>query len=266
MGLIQSVDKALRILQALDAHGGWMGVRELARTIGLSPPTTHNLLKTLLARNFVETSRETKQYRLGLAAVIMGAAADPLNSMRDFCRPYIESLASEFAETVVVLTWRSDHAFVVDWIQADHPLSVTHDHGMVEHPIVFATGRVLLAYQPRSVQLSYSAKEDLAKFLPNSPANAREMTELLDQIGRDGFAITSNVSNSGIAAVATPIFDANGQAILAIGFSAPISRSTDVQISFVLSRLKEISREMSQKLGGAGQTRGSPGETVLSAS
>ena len=31
MGLIQSVDKALRLLQTLDANGGWMGVRELAR-------------------------------------------------------------------------------------------------------------------------------------------------------------------------------------------------------------------------------------------
>lgn len=255
MALIQSVDKALRILQALDAHGGWMGVRELARTVGLSPPTTHNLLQTLLARNFVETNRETKQYRLGLSAVIMGAAADPLNSMRDFCRPYMELLANEFAETVVVLTWRNGHAFVVDWIQADHPLSVTHDHGIVEHPIVFATGRVLLAYQPRAVQLSYSGKEDLAKFEPNSPTTVQEFTELMDQVAKDEFAITNNVSGSGIAAVATPIFDANGQAILAIGFSAPISRSTDVQIGLVLSRLKEISKVMSQKLGGDGQNR-----------
>lgn len=258
MGLIQSVDKALRILQALDANGGWMGVRELARTVGLSPPTTHNLLRTLLARNFVETSRETKQYRLGLAAVIIGSAADPLNSMRDFCRPYMEAIAKEFAETVVVLTWRNGHAFVVDWIQADHPLSVTHDHGIVEHPIVFATGRVLLAFQPRAVQLRYAEKDDLAKFAPNSPVNAQEMTQLLDQVARDGYAITSNVSSSGIAAVATPVFDANGQAILAIGFSAPISRSTDVQIGYVLSRLREISTAMSQKLGGAGQTRTAP--------
>ena len=77
----------------------------------------------------------------------------------------------------------------------------------------------------------------------------------MDQVAKDEFAITNNVSGSGIAAVATPVFDANGQAILAIGFSAPISRSTDVQISLVLSRLKEISRVMSQKLGGDGQNR-----------
>lgn len=250
MGLIQSVDKALRLLQALDAHGGWMGVRELARTVGMTPPTTHNLLKTLQAKSFVECNTETKQYRLGLAAIRMGEGSDPLNSMRDYCRPYIEALAHEFDETVVVLTWRDEQALVVDWIQAEHPLSVTHNHGVIEHPIIFASGRVLLAFQSRALQLRYAAREDLSKLSPNSPVTTEDMTALLDQIARDGYAITKNVLNSGIAAVAAPVFDANRQAILAIGCSAPISRSTDAQIGAVLLRLRETAAVMTQKLNG----------------
>lgn len=257
MGLIQSVDKALRILQALDAHGDWMGVRELARTVGMTPPTTHNLLKTLQAKSFVEANTETKQYRLGLAAIRMGEGANPLNSMRDFCRPYIEALANEFDETVIVLTWRGEQALVVDWIQADHPLSVTHNHGVIEHPIIFASGRVLLAHQPRAVQLRYAAREDLSKMSPNSPVTVEDMTALLDGIAREGFAITKNVLNSGIAAVATPVFDATQQAILAIGCSAPISRSTDAQIEAVLARLRETAQTMSQKLGGSAPAQSS---------
>lgn len=250
MGLIQSVDKALRILQALDADGGWMGVRELSRTVGLTPPTTHNLLRTLLAKSFVEANTETKQYRLGLAAIRLGEGSDPLNSMRDFCRPYIEALSNEFDETVIVLTWREDRALVVDWIQADHPLSVTHNHGVIEHPLIFASGRVLLAFQDRSTQLRHAAREDLSSLSPNSPLTVDDMTALLDQIARDGVAITKNVRNSGIAAVAAPVFDANRRAIIAIGCSAPISRSPDSQIEAVLARLREVAKAMSQKLGG----------------
>ena len=189
MGLIQSVDKALRLLQTLDANGGWMGVRELARAVGMTPPTTHNLLRTLLAKSFVEANAQTKQYRLGLAAIRMGEGSDPLNSMRDFCRPYIEALSNEFDETVIVLTWRDEQALVIDWIQADHPLSVTHNHGVIEHPIIFASGRVLLAYQSRATQFRYGAREDLARLTPNSPVTVEDMTALLDQIARDGFAI-----------------------------------------------------------------------------
>jgi len=226
-------------------------VRELARSVGLTPPTTHNLLKTLQAKSFVEANSETKQYRLGLAAIRMGEGSDPLNSMRDFCRPYIEALAHEFDETVVVLTWRDDQALVVDWIQAEHPLSVTHNHGVIEQPLVFASGRVLLAFQSRETQLRYAAREDLSRLGPNSPVTVEDMMALLDQIAAEGFAITKNVINSGIAAVAAPVFDANRQAILAIGCSAPVSRSTEDQIRAVLGRLRETAAIMSQKLGGS---------------
>jgi DNA-binding IclR family transcriptional regulator len=109
---------------------------------------------------------------------------------------------------------------------------------------------VLLAFQSRATQLRYAAREDLSRLSPNSPVTVEDMTTLLDQIARDGFAITKNVLNSGIAAVAAPVFDANRQAILAIGCSAPLSRSTDAQIGAVLARLREISAVMSQKLGG----------------
>jgi DNA-binding IclR family transcriptional regulator len=122
---------------------------------------------------------------------------------------------------------------------------------VIEHPIVFASGRVLLAFQSRATQLRYAAREDLARLSPNSPVTVEDMTALLDEIARQGFAITKNVLNSGIAAVAAPVFDANRQAILAIGCSAPISRSTDAQIGAVLSRLRETATSMSHKLGGS---------------
>src|SRR3954463_10390703 len=127
----KSVEKALRLLQALDIRGDWVGVRELSRQLKLSPPTTHNLLKTLVAAGFAETNPSTRQYRLGLAAIRLGGGSAPLNNMRASARPFIETFAAEFDETIAVLTWQSSQAIVVDWIQADHALAVTHNHGLV---------------------------------------------------------------------------------------------------------------------------------------
>jgi hypothetical protein len=47
-------------------------------------------------------------------------------------------------KSFVVPTSREDRALVVDWIQADHPLSVTHNHGVIEHTIIFASGEAVL--------------------------------------------------------------------------------------------------------------------------
>jgi DNA-binding IclR family transcriptional regulator len=245
---VQSVEKALRLLQALDRHGSWIGVRELSRQLALSPPATHALLKTLQAASFVEANPASRQYRLGLAAVRLGAGADPLQQMRRFARPYIEQLAEKSDETIVVLAWQHGQAVVVDWIQAGHTLAVTHHHGVVEHPIVFASGRVLLAHLDREVQRRHLRTEDFRKIGPNAPRHAEEALALLVQVARDGFAVTDNVGNSGVAAVGAPVFEATGRLLLAVGCSAPQTRIDAARLKHLRERVQEVAAEMTQKL------------------
>jgi IclR family acetate operon transcriptional repressor len=247
-GQVQSVEKALRLLQALDRHGSWIGVRELSRQLALSPPATHALLKTLQAASFVEANPASRQYRLGLAAVRLGAGADPLQQMRRFARPYIEQLAEKSDETIVVLAWQHGQAVVVDWIQAGHTLAVTHHHGVVEHPIVFASGRVLLAHLDREVQRRYLRAEDFRKIGPNAPRNAEEALALLVQVARDGFAVTDNVGNSGVAAVGAPVFESTGRVLLAVGCSAPQTRIDAARLKHLRERVQEVAAEMTRKL------------------
>ncbi len=245
---VQSVEKALRLLQALDRHGSWIGVRELSRQLELSPPATHAILKTLQAASFVEANPASRQYRLGLAAVRLGAGADPQQQMRRFARPYIESLAEKSDETIVVLAWQQDQAVVVDWIQAGHTLAVTHHHGVVEHPIMFASGRVLLAYQDHPTQVRHVRAEDYVKLAPNAPRDADEALALLAQVAADGCAITENVANSGVVAVGSPVFDATGRLLFAVGCSAPQSRIDPARLAHLRERLLEVSTEMTQRL------------------
>lgn len=248
--MIQSVEKALRILMVLDGQDREMGVRELARTVKLTPPTTHSLLKTLCALGFAEHNPDTRQYRLGLTAIRLGQRTDPLKNLSTFARPYIEALVNEFGETVLVQTWLNGQCAVVDWIQSRNPLAVTHQFSASEHPIATASGRVLLAHQERSAQARYAAQEDLSQFSPNSPLTREEMFQLLDRVAADGYAVTHNVANCGITAAAAPVFDANRRVVLAIGCSAPISRVPEAQMIQVLKRVRELATTMTGKLGG----------------
>jgi len=245
---VQSVDKALRLLQALDRHGDWLGVRDLSRLLGVSPPAVHSLLKTLQAAQFVEANAITRQYRLGLAAVRLGSGADPLAPMRRFARPFIETLAANSDETAVVLSWQHDHAVVVDWIQADHALAVTHRIGAIEHPIGLASGRVLLAFQEPAVQERYARAETYARLGPNSPRTPAEALTILARVARDGFAVTENVGASGVAAVGAPVFDANDRLLFAVGCSAPISRIGPAHLVQLRNRLLDLTSEMTARL------------------
>jgi DNA-binding IclR family transcriptional regulator len=250
-GRVQSVEKALRLLQALDRDGGWLGVRDLARLLVMSAPATHTLLKTLQAAGFVETNPDTRQYRLGLAALRLGTGLDPLPEMRRFARPFLEALAEESDETIVVLAWQHDHAVVADWIQADHALAVTHRHGVVAHPIGYASGRVLLAYLERGLQERYAEGEDYGKLGANFPRNPTELIELLAEVRVEGCAVTKNVGNSGVIAVGAPVFDASGRILFAIGCSAPASRVPPARLAHLRERVLESAAEMTARLRAA---------------
>jgi DNA-binding IclR family transcriptional regulator len=259
--MVQSVEKALRLLQALDRHGRWIGVRELSRQLDLSPPATHNLMKTLQAASFVEANPVSRQYRLGLAAVRLGAGSDPLQHMRRFARPYIESLAEKSDETIVVLAWQQDHAVVVDWIQAGHTLAVTHHHGVVEHPMVFASGRVLLAHQDPAAQLRHLRGEDWKKLGPNAPRDTNDALATLARVATAGCAVTENVGRSGVVAVGAPVFEATGRLLFAVGCSAPLTRIDPPRLAHLRERLLEVTAEMTRKLRARDSGRSAVAET-----
>jgi len=231
-------------------EGDWIGVRELARRLHFSPAQTHHLLKTLLASSLVETDPGTRRYRLGLGAIRLGAGSDPLNNMRQFARPYIESFAREFNETTSVVTWQNGRAIVVDWIQAEHPLAVSHNHGVIEHPVVFASGRVVLAYQSPETQRRYARSEDLARCGPNSPRTTKELMALLARIAEDGYALTENVVNSGVIALGAPVFDASDHLLFAVGCSSPISRTSRKQVAVLRDRLLQVTATMTERMRG----------------
>lgn len=249
MSVIQSVDRALKLLHLIATAKDWIGVRELARQMNLTPPTTHNLLRTLLQNGFVEYDPGSRQYRLGLAALRLGEGSHPLALMKDFARPYLEALVHDLNETVIALTLMDGKVVVVDWIQADHPLAVTHNRGIIENPIVFASGRVLLAHQSRDVQVQFAGRENLARLGPGNPITLDDFLQLMTEIREAGHAETHNVTNSGIAAVGAPVFDANGHAVMAVGCSAPISRSTAFELQRARKRLVEVTKLMTAKLG-----------------
>lgn len=63
---VQSVERALDLLQALAANEGGMRLSDLAKTLDLNTTTAHNLVRTLIVRGFV-TKGSGQHLRLGPA-------------------------------------------------------------------------------------------------------------------------------------------------------------------------------------------------------
>jgi IclR family pca regulon transcriptional regulator len=52
------------VLSCFPADGGYLGIAELARTLGMNTSTTHRYVTTLLAVGLLERDPATRRYRL----------------------------------------------------------------------------------------------------------------------------------------------------------------------------------------------------------
>jgi DNA-binding MarR family transcriptional regulator len=62
--LSRSLLAGLLVLSCFPADGGYLGIAELARTLGMNTSTTHRYVTTLLAVGLLERDAATRRYRL----------------------------------------------------------------------------------------------------------------------------------------------------------------------------------------------------------
>ena len=72
-GSVQSVDRAVTILELLARHGE-MGVTEVAGELGVHKSTAFRLIATLEQRGLIEQTEERGKYRLGVGLLRLAGA------------------------------------------------------------------------------------------------------------------------------------------------------------------------------------------------
>ncbi len=100
--MIQSVDRAVRILKALAGGPGRLGVSDLSARLGLAKGTVHGLLRTLQAHGLVEQHPDSDKYQLGPALLQLSNRYLDLNELRSRALAWSELLATQAGEAVRV--------------------------------------------------------------------------------------------------------------------------------------------------------------------
>src|SRR5207248_10450980 len=98
--MIQSVDRAARILRALAGGPGRLGVSELSARLGLAKGTVHGLLRTLQANGLVEQHPDSDKYQLRPALLQLSNRYLDLNDHRSRALVSSHLLASRASDAL----------------------------------------------------------------------------------------------------------------------------------------------------------------------
>jgi DNA-binding IclR family transcriptional regulator len=250
----QAVARAIGLLKVFsDAQPEW-GLSELAQVTRLNKTTAFRLLAALEAEGLVMRNPLSGGYRLGVELVALGGCAMRSNPLRAMSRPVLESLAQECDEAATLEVLAGSHVLVnpyvliVDEVSSRHPMGMSQDVGSRLPAHATATGKVMLAHMAAD-ELAVALRLPLAQLTEKTATDPARLRAQLEQIRRQGYAITSGELEQGFVAIAAPIHDRDRQVTAAISIGGSSLRLTPERLPEVAALVQMAARQIARQLG-----------------
>ena len=114
---VQSLERALDILELLGQSDGELGVTEVAPGAGLANGTAHRLLATLVRRGYVRQNPENREYALGIKAYTLSTVAR--EHLGPAARPFLTELMEVSQESSNLAALEKTLSSI--WTRCRHP-------------------------------------------------------------------------------------------------------------------------------------------------
>ncbi|GAA0929031.1 allantoin degradation transcriptional regulator AllR [Nonomuraea longicatena] len=217
---VQSVDRALDVLEALADHGGEAGLSEIAAATGLPYGTIHRLLRTLLTRGYVRQESD-RRYALGGGLVRLGGVAERMVAV--WAQPYLTRLVELSGETANLAVLEGDFVVYVAQVSSPRRLRMFAEVGRRVLPHSTAVGKVLVADRSRAEALALLERTGMPRKTANTITEPAAMLAELDLVRTRGYALDLGEEELGVHCLAVPVHD-GGRVVAAMSVSGPAER------------------------------------------
>jgi DNA-binding IclR family transcriptional regulator len=244
---VQSVDRALSVLEILAAHRE-AGVTDIAAELGVHKSTAFRLVAVLESRGFVEQLADRGKYRLGFGVVRLAGAAAAQSDIAQEGRRVCQALAADLEETVNIAILDSDRAVNITQVRGPAALSTHNWVGQGTPLHATSSGKVLLAHAPDTVRKSALSRE-LQRYTGATITDPEVLRQDLDRIVELGWGSTVEEFEVGLSAVAAPVRGADGDVVAALSVSGPSFRMGVQDFPRLARRVVAGADELSRRLG-----------------
>ncbi len=212
----QSLERGLAILNLLDRAAEPTGIREIAREIKLSPTIVQRLANTLSQSGFIEQVSETRRYRLGYRAMLLGGAMKSEDRLMASASKELQLLADRHLLNGYLGVLRDNKIVYLDTVQSSGPVVVRISVGSQVNPHSTALGKVLLSELDTSAVKAVLGRAPYVQVTPNTLTQWSTLAEELEAVRRKGFAISREENINGVVSFGAAIRDASGKPVAAL--------------------------------------------------
>ena len=214
--IIQSVAKAMQLLDILAASDHPMSLAEISASTGWPKSSIHGLLSTMRI-NSVVAQDETGRYMLGIRLFEYGCTLSSSWTIIEEAKPYIQHISYETGEAVFLSILDRGEVITLDRADNRTGLQATAEMGCRLPVHCTSQGKLFLAYMSPAERESVLERTEFVAYTQHTIVTKSDLLKELEKIRLQGYAIENSEYKAGLRSIAAPIVDENGHVRYAIG-------------------------------------------------
>jgi IclR family acetate operon transcriptional repressor len=247
---VQSVDRALSIIETLAEDDEGYRLSDLAIRTGLSTSTVHRLLATLESRRFVQFDRSELKWHVGARSFTVGATFARRRNFSTQAVPYLRKLRDLTRETANLAVVDDEFIIVLTRMESREIMrSLTKVGGRVAM-VASGVGKAVLATYSDEDVSAIIRHHGMPRLTEKSIVRPSDLFKELAKVRRDGYAIDDEEACMGLRCIASVVFNDCGEPLAAISVSGMTGRLTDDRLPMLGQTVREVAAELTAALGG----------------
>lgn len=247
---VQSLVRALAILNRLGASDEGLKLIEIGQQVGLSPSTAHRLLTTLEHERYVHFDAERRVWSVGVQAFATGTAFLKSRSVAALAPGPMRALMELTEETVNLAMEDQHEAVYLAQVECRQMMRAFARPGGRVPLHCSGVGKALLSAMNRAEISRILHARGMARMTVKTINNTAHLHEDLAAARARGYAIDDEEHAIGLRCIAAVIFNEQAEAVAAVSVSGPMARITDARIPQLGEQVRRTADAITALYGG----------------
>jgi len=246
---LQTLSKAVSVLDCFTPEHTELGVREVARMLNLSSSAAGRLLASLKGMGILSQNPQTRAYSMGARVLAWAGVYNATLDLRNRAFPAIEELHASTRETISLYALEGNERVCVERLESPQTVRIVARVGRRLPLYAGSAGKVMLAFFSPQQQEAYLRSVTLEPLTSHTMTDPDALREELKKVREQGCAISHGEWIADGAGVAAPILDQNGQVAGALSISGPSNRFTEEKVATYCAEVKRVAAQISERMG-----------------
>ncbi len=230
--LIQSVQRAIDIINCFDESNSQLTINQISENLSLHVNTTRGIVNTLVYNGYLIHNTEEGNYSLGYVFIPKAELVDNsyVDRMKSLAKPHLRTIANKHQVSSRLQLVSNYNVFTVETFNPENSRYLLLTKKNTSFPLnATSSGKLFLSFQKKEFRENYLSSNNFEKYTNKTIIDSDSMREEIRMIRENGYSLEDEEISIGMSSIAVPIFEKTSKIIGTLSIVASKSFLDDIK-------------------------------------